>query len=423
MPPSVANLRNGTQTGRRAGRNQRSSRSAATRPDAIRWLRLAIVLAALLPLVFFAVAAWSNLQSNYAEAGTRSQRAAQIAHEHASRVFETNEVIARQILHNLGDDSDAQIRGGEAQLHGQLKNLADGLAQIHSIQVWNSRGSPLAGSRSFPAPAALDISDRQYFRFHQTHRGSWYVSELLTGRQTGEPFIDVSIRRDLPGGVFGGVVSTSIPPGYFADFYRTLESTEPGLSVSLMREDGRLLARWPPAPAGISRIDPGGAVMKALSAGKADGMAGDVSTVDGRRRIASYRKVDPYPLYIVAGIDHRPVMAAWYRSTALLAAFTFPASLALGFVSWVAMRRTRRELLASERLKRESEQRLHAEAALRQAQKLEALGQLTGGVAHDFNNLLMVVNNNVHLLSRLVPQTAGSPQVAAIDRAVTGGTR
>jgi CheY-like chemotaxis protein len=35
----------------------------------------------------------------------------------------------------------------------------------------------------------------------------------------------------------------------------------------------------------------------------------------------------------------------------------------------------------------------------------------------------MVVNNNVHLLSRLVPQTAGSPQIAAIDRAVTGGTR
>ena len=377
----------------------------------------------MLPLAFFAVAAWSDYQSKYDEAQTRSQRAAQIAHEHASRVFETNEVIARQVLHNLGGDSDVGIKAREALLHGQLKNLADGLAQIHTISVWNAHGNQLVGSRSFPAPTTLDISDREYFRFHQSHRDTWYVSEMLTGRQTGTPFIDVSTRRDLPGGQFGGVVSTTIPPSYFADFYRTLESTEPGLAVSLIRESGQLLARWPAAPSGVTRLHPENALMKTMSAGNAVGMTDIVSTVDGKRRIAAYRKVSPYPLYIVAAIDHRPVLGAWFRNTALLAAFTFPAALALAFVSWVALRRTRRELLASERLKRESEQRLQAEAALRQAQKLEALGQLTGGVAHDFNNLLMVVNNNVHLLSRLVPQTAGSPQVAAIDRAVTAGTR
>ncbi|WP_237215520.1 ATP-binding protein [Falsiroseomonas oryziterrae] len=47
-----------------------------------------------------------------------------------------------------------------------------------------------------------------------------------------------------------------------------------------------------------------------------------------------------------------------------------------------------------------------AETRLREAQKMEALGQLTGGVAHDFNNLLMVVIGNLGLLRKRLPPDA-----------------
>ena len=389
--------------------------------DALYWLHATMVLAVVVPALLFVAAAVALREQALAQARGQVDGAVAIAAEHASKVFDVNASLLARLADALGEDDDDALLAREEALHQQMKRMGADLPQLQGLFVLSSKGRMIATNRAYPAPHAIDFSDRLFFRHHRDGGPQPFLSEVLTSRTTGEAFFDMSVRRERAG-AFGGALSSSLLPQYFADLYSQLPGADAGLHVALLRRDGTPLAGWPESPTSRDRAPRAGVDNAVPSApGSAPARAGDVAP--GPSLLVAARSLDRVPVRVVAWMDRADALAPWHRALALLVALTFPTSIALVYVAFLARQRTLQSAEMARRLDAEAQARSRTEEALRQAQKLEAMGRLTGGVAHDFNNLLTIVSNNLYLLRHLGPPRADDEKLAAIERAVKAGTQ
>jgi two-component system NtrC family sensor kinase len=345
-----------------------------------------------LPIALFVIASAVSYTSTREIADREIERTLDVAHEHALKVFETIDRSLgeiNEIVRGLPDDA---IRSREPALHRRLKRLADSLPQLKSAWIFDAQGKALVNSLASPPPE-LSFADRDYFYAHIDQSIGTFIGMPLTPRPPyqGARFFGVSRRRDSDDGSFIGVIQASVLPEYFESFYARIGS-DPGSFFALGRSDGTVLAHLPRLDHDF-RLDPNGPVGRTIAAQPDHGLITIAWPTDGVERRIGYRRVAEYPIYVSAGLETMAIRARWLATMGQHLVFGLPATALLFLLLLMAMRRTRH-------LQAEAAARREAEEALKHSQRLEALGQLTGGVAHDFNNLLTVIRASVDLLNR-----------------------
>ncbi|MTW18238.1 response regulator [Rhodoplanes serenus] len=387
----------------------------SARRGTLRLLRALMVGAIVVPATLFAYVAWVSWNQISSIADDRLVRTLDVLHEQALKVLTTGSLVLDEVVDAADNLSAEALAAREPQFHPRLKRMADLLPEVQSIWIIDRDGLPVASSYFAPAPRTTPLTDRDFFRTQREQDRGLYVSGILTPRLVeGPAFFSMSRRLRDPAGGFNGVATVSMLPSDFEKFYAEL-ARAPREFYTLTRDDGAVLARHPGGARALPRLDPAGEpFLASRGEGPERGLYTAAGGSDGAERRIGYRRVDGYPVYVLAGLETAALHEEWRAALLGHLVFGLPATLLLLGVLWFAHQRTRS-------LYAEASRRQVAETALRQAQRLEAVGRLTGGVAHDFNNLLMVISGSAARLRRSIDGEKETRLVEMIAEAARRG--
>lgn len=379
-----------------------------------RILLIVLVASIVFPLAWLASYGYFDYQRRIDEANDMTGRLARVTEEHAVKVLDLNRQMASRIIELLGDSDDAQIRARQDELHQRLRDIGGDFPQVSSIALFGASGDLLVSSLAYPAPA-MSIGRRDDFLAAKAMRPQSYFSLPMFGTLSKTDVFTTAIGRSGANGQFLGVVTVALRNEYFSRFYRELTDGDPSLALGLYRQDGNLLVRYPPWPAG-ARPGAHSAFISVLRERQLFGHVRLNSTVDGVERLVAFRRVGDYPLYVMSAYAVSAIAAAWRSHFLMIAALTAVPCIAIWLLVFYSLRRLEAERRAWERWQGEVAMRLSAEASSRQLQRMGALGNLVAHVAHDFNNLLMVVSANIEL-ARLKHFNDLEKEMLAVKRA------
>lgn len=279
----------------------------------------------------------------------------------------TGDELSRGLIAPSGPQTDALLRERIRTLPG-----------FRAISLFDAEGHRTATSRDASSPPPATVESRDFHRAARAARSpQLFLSKPYVGRLDDEPSVSLSIPWFDAQGRFAGVVALVADPGFLSGSLSHIASDKDVRAVVLRRNAaGKVVdvaadAAQPEAdiPPGLRNAFDDTERPRALTAGMLE--HGD------RRVLATAVPLRELPLVQVVWRDTDAILTGWNE----LAWLVFIVVVAMLAVSLLGGLRRARDQLKVEAL----------EQRLTRNRKLEALGQLAGGVAHDFNNVLAAV--------------------------------
>ncbi len=342
------------------------------------------------------------------------------------------------------------VRSGSAEsCAGVLATLADMIDEGWSVSRTRANGVQDCATRS-TTTLPRDVSASPVFQRMRAEREP-FVGTYVRSGQTGELLLPLNVPLLTARGAFDGILSTGLRLHWFNVLAATVGET-PDAVVNITAGGDRILLRSPeaapsaPEPAADNPIT---IAMRAQGRGVIDAPG-----IDSVRRVWAFDRLpspDTAPVWLLVGLPASAVYAsANAQLVAMLAALGVWLVVVIA-VGWWATDRfivqdVHRMLSATERIGRgdlsartggtartdelarlaasvdDMAERLHDRQEREvQAQKLEAIGQLAGGVAHDFNNLLTAIIGNTEIARELIEPS--HPARSELDEALHAAGR
>ena len=254
------------------------------------------------------VVAWKALdakKTTLARGKTDTMNLAHSLAEHATHAIQSADIAMAGMVELLKYRTPVPER-----FNRYLTETVNSLPQIREIGVLDANGKWLYSS--LPQTPLHNNSDRPYFTHHRDTPGSALrINEALQSRLTGRSTIILSMRIDRQDGSFGGVLTAAIDSDYFNQFYRTFQLGPDG-SISLLRDDGIVLIRWPVLEKNMNLAST--ELFTRYLKESPSGYYKTTSPFDGIEKYIGHERTRHFPMVVTVGISEEWLLSDWQKT-------------------------------------------------------------------------------------------------------------